>query len=331
MRYPRIEDLLRLALRMQGRADGISLRDIEGAFEVSRRTAERMRDALLRVFPQIEEIGEPGREKRWRLPPGAVGRMADPRLDDLLALHRAKALCRREGDLETAGQLADLSDRLHAAFDANARRRIDTDAAALLEADGVALRPGPRETLDAEIIETLRQAILAGVWINADHRARASGKLSRDGWLGPLGILLGEGRQYLVAWSEYQEDVRLFALAGFERVELSDEVFERPKGFDLASYARRSLGVFQEEPQEIVWRFRQGAAEEAAGFLFHPGQRLESQPDGSLVVRFHAGGLHEMAWHLFRWGDQAEVLAPPALKREYEFLLRQALSTLIET
>ena len=55
MRYSRQEDLLRLAVMMQGSAEGVSIADIEQTFDVSRRTAERMRDAVLRAFPQLEE------------------------------------------------------------------------------------------------------------------------------------------------------------------------------------------------------------------------------------------------------------------------------------
>jgi hypothetical protein len=42
MRYGRLADLVRLAMQMQGRADGMSLDDIGQTFEVSRRTSERM-------------------------------------------------------------------------------------------------------------------------------------------------------------------------------------------------------------------------------------------------------------------------------------------------
>src|SRR6056297_168588 len=68
MRYARTSDLITLALRMQGSAEGLSLADIMTQFEVSRSTAERMRNALRDALPQIEERGEPGGEKRWRLP-----------------------------------------------------------------------------------------------------------------------------------------------------------------------------------------------------------------------------------------------------------------------
>jgi predicted DNA-binding transcriptional regulator YafY len=134
-------------------------------------------------------------------------------------------------------------------------------------------------------------------------------------------MLMGEGRQYLVAWSEYQDDVRLFALTGFARIELSDEVFERPLEFDLQAYLSRSFGVFQEEVHDVVWRFTPEAASEARQFLFHPTQEMQDEPDGSLTVRFRAGGMLEMCWHLFRWGDQVEVLEPEGLQKMYRRLL----------
>ncbi|WP_223428949.1 helix-turn-helix transcriptional regulator [Tateyamaria pelophila] len=314
MRYGRLTDLVRLALQMQGRADGLSLDDIGESYEVSRRTAERMRDAIRDAFPQIEEISEPGGRKRWRLPPGTAGRFADPTLEDIATLHRGAELARQSGDTVTADNLDTLSDRLRARLSGPKRTRLEPDIAALLEADGVALRPGPRERIPEETLNDLRQAILAGVWIKVDHRARASGLLSRNARLGPLAMLLGEGRQYLIAYSDWAKDVRLFALAGFERIELSNEGFERPEGFDLQAWMQRSFGVWQEDIYDVVWRFTPAAAPDARTYLFHATQEMIDEPDGSLTVRFRAGGLREMCWHLFRWGDQVQVLEPQTLR-----------------
>lgn len=328
MRYGGLADLVRLAMQLQGRADGLSLDDIAEAFGISRRTAERRRDALRDAFPQIEELAEPGGRKRWRFPPGTAGRMADPTLADLAALNRAAELARKSGDAETARQVDLLSDRLRARLTEPLRRRLDPDITALLEADGVALRPGPREQLSAALLADLRHAILAGVWIEADHRARATGLLSRNARLGPLALLLGEGRQYLVAQSGWADEVRLFALAGFERVALTEIPFERPTGFDLQAWLQQSFGIWREEVQEVVWRFSPAVAAEAARVLFHPAQQTQTEPDGSLILRFTAGGLREMCWHLFRWGGQVEILAPPALRAVMAQMLREAASPL---
>ncbi len=307
MRYARQEDLQRLALIMQGSAEGISLSDIEREFSVSRRTAERMRDAVRNAYPQIEEIsGESGR-KYWRFPPGSLGRMAEPTLDELTAGHRAAAIARREGDELTAETLERLLVKVQAMFREDRRRLIAADLEAQLLADGVAFRPGPREKISPETLSTIREAILAGVMISADHRARASAKLSRNTRLGPIAMLFGQGRQYLLAWSEYQDDLRLFALAGFERVSLEPDVYERPKGFDLQEWLSESFGVWREEPLDVVWRFLPDVADEAAGYLFHPKQQTRRMEDGSLIVRFRAGGRQEMDWYLARWGDQVEA------------------------
>jgi predicted DNA-binding transcriptional regulator YafY len=56
------------------------------------------------------------------------------------------------------------------------------------------------------------------------------------------------------------------------------------------------------------------AAECAAEFRFHPTQLMEREDDGSLIVRFHAAGWLEMAWHLYQWGDKVEVVAPEGLR-----------------
>jgi predicted DNA-binding transcriptional regulator YafY len=314
MRYGRLADLVRLAMQMQGRADGLSLDDIGQTFEVSRRTAERMRDAIRDAFPQTEELVEPGGRKRWRLPPGTAGRLADPNVDDIAALHRGAVLARQSGDMVTADNLDTLSDRLRARLSGPKRARLEPDIAALLEADGVALRPGPRERIPDETLNTLREAILAGVWIDVDHRARATGLLSRNARLGPLAMLLGEGRQYLVAFSDYAQDVRLFALAGFERIELTEDVFERPADFNLTNWMQRSFGIWQEEVHDVVWRFTPEAASDARLYLFHPTQVMTDEPDGSLTVSFRAGGLREMCWHLFRWGEHVNVVSPSELQ-----------------
>ena len=171
MRYSRLADLVRLAMQMQGRADGLSLDDIGQTFEVSRRTAERMRDAIRDAFPQTEEISEPGGRKRWRLPPGTAGRLADPTVDDIAALHRGAELARKSGDLVTATHLDTFSDRLRARLPGKTRARLEPDLAALLEADGVATAPGPQRTgIPAETLEITRAE---GHWpVRLDRRSK---------------------------------------------------------------------------------------------------------------------------------------------------------------
>ena len=108
--------------------------------------------------------------------------------------------------------------------------------------------------------------------------------------------------------------------------EIVDEAAPVPVDFDLDAYAARSFGTFQEEPAHVVLRFLPAAAAEARRTVFHPSQRLLDLDDGGVEVSFTAGGLLEMAHHLFTWGDNVEILAPEALRRLMIGELERALA-----
>ena len=101
---------------------------------------------------------------------------------------------------------------------------------------------------------------------------------------------------------------------------------EVPTDFDLDAYASRSFGTFQEEPEEVVLRFLPSAAGEARRMVFHPTQQLRDLDDGSLEVRLTAGGLLEVAHHLFSWGDTVQIIAPDRLKMLMVQELERALA-----
>jgi predicted DNA-binding transcriptional regulator YafY len=165
------------------------------------------------------------------------------------------------------------------------------------------------------VIDTIRLAIKQGSELYLHYRSRHGGRASGRR-LQPYGFLLGK-QHYLVGMSpdRHPGQPRLFALANIRRVDCLDRTFQRDPGFSLQAFAQRSFGVFQEPPQDIVWRFLPAVADAAAEYEFHPRQSLEKQPDGSLLVRFRAGGLLEMCWHLYSWGADVEVIAPARLRQ----------------
>ena len=104
--------------------------------------------------------------------------------------------------------------------------------------------------------------------------------------------------------------MRLWRLANMSEATVPSDTFTRDPAFDLESYVRRSFGTFQEEPVDVVLRFTTEAKRDAAAFLFHPSQSMEENADGTLTVRFRAGGIDEMCWHLVTWGESVTVEHP---------------------
>jgi len=75
--------------------------------------------------------------------------------------------------------------------------RLETDHEALLEAQGLAARPGPRQRIDRKIVAAVSEAIKACRILEVDYRSRGEDN-PRSRRLAPFGLLTGL-RRYLVA------------------------------------------------------------------------------------------------------------------------------------
>lgn len=320
-RFEKSKEIVRLALAMSASREGVSLVDIQGMFTVSRRTAERMRDAIIDLFPgdAVRESTGDDRTKRWSLQ--STGRNAIG-IEDLITfdaneistIEAAAKLLESEGLGEGAYSLRAMRNKIQAMMRPDRLRMIEPDVEALAEAEGIAMRPGPRPKIDNSVLMDLRSAILMSKKVVLHYRARGTGVESRQP-VHPYGFLYGN-RHYLVAFNENEvvNDTRLFSLSNISRVDVLDAPFEKPRDFSLDEYVSRSFGVFQEEPFDVVMRFSSDVAEDVHHFMFHPSQKMEDEPGGSVIVRLHAGGALEMVWHLFTWGDSVEILEPRRLR-----------------
>ncbi len=332
-RYDKAETLLRLALDMTSSAEGLSLQDIQSGYGVGRRTAERMRDAIVQLIPATEEVDTGERVKCWRIPSRDATILAEVTASELAALETVARLGARHGLDRQAVQVRDLGRKLQVRLPAPELRRAQPDLEAMLESEGFAQRPGPRPAVPLGILEGLRTALLGPFEVLATYRSRTTGATSVQR-LQPYGLLYGN-RHYLVAYSpdvarhfELEDGFRLFALDGISALEVTPRGFARDPGFRLDAYAARSFGVFQESPRTFELMFSAGVAEEVLRYHFHPSQKVSRMRGGRMRVTFRAGGLTEVCWHLFTQGNDVEVVRPVQLKDLYQRMLRDARASL---
>ena len=175
------------------------------------------------------------------------------------------------------------------------------------------MRPGPRPRHDDTLLATLREAIVTCRVVELSYLAQGSGRRSRQR-IEPYGLLYGN-RTFLVGRKGGADGIRLWRLANMSEAHVTAESFARDPEFSLEAYARRSFGTFQEQPVDVVLRFAAAVKRDASEFLFHPGQCVEENTDGTLTVRFTAGGIDEMCWHLVTWGKSVTVEEPDLLRR----------------
>lgn len=313
LRHEKAEFVLRLALMMQATRSGVSLQEIMQEFEISRRTAERMRDAVERVFPQMEIVEADERIRRWRIPAGSFSRLLDCTPDQLASLHFSIEMLHKDGHKEKAAELEKLDLLLKGSIRPERLSKMEPDLEALTLAEGIAARPGPRPDISSDILNSLRQAILGMNIIKIGYKSRETGKKSVQ-TLHPYGFLYGR-KSYLIAFSPRAKSMRLWLISNIDKVESISEIFDRDPDFNLNAYVSNSFGVFQEDPSDVELLFDADVAEDVKHFHFHPSQKIEVRKDGKIKVSFTAGGLTEMCWHLFTWGPSVAVIKPLELQQ----------------
>lgn len=65
---------------------------------------------------------------------------------------------------------------------------------------------------------------------------------------------------------------------------------------------------------QVTVRFERLVARNVAEVVWHKTQRCEFLADGRLDFSVTVSGLNEISWWVLGYGDQAEVLAPSALR-----------------
>jgi predicted DNA-binding transcriptional regulator YafY len=122
--------------------------------------------------------------------------------------------------------------------------------------------------------------------------------------LDPLGLVLKGGAWYLVA--HRSAGMRVYRVSRFASVRVREEGFERPEGFELASYWDEWSRSFEASRPQVEVKIR--ASELVRRFL--PGE-LHGE-DGVYVVGFE--NLDEAFRELLKFGPDAEVLEPAELR-----------------
>ena len=127
MRYEPSQRLLRLARHLAASRTGLTLDEMAAELEVGRRTAERLRDSLMAMFPQMDSWDDEERVRRWRLPGSALVGVIDVRAEAVAAIETSARECEVRGEADRASLLREASTTLRAMIRPDALRRAEPD------------------------------------------------------------------------------------------------------------------------------------------------------------------------------------------------------------
>ena len=307
--YGHLRGLLNLAKRLQTRP--MKKNEIAEFLGCSLRTADRSIGALQEIYQgQLNKDND----HFWWLDNGAAIPAVDFKAQDVHFFYRLVQELRSQNREDDASYLQTLIAKIP--IEKPAKTESDLDV--LILSENYACRPRPYQKIASDVLKKTRLAIEHNYRIEVEYHNKRSGKTNIN-TLEPYGVLYSDKASYLLARHAdgyFGDEIHQFLIANIKSVEVLDEKFiplkfgEKGELFDIKKYARHSFGVFQEKPFSVEWKFSAKAATEAEKYLLHPTQTMKRNEDGTLTVTFKAGGTLEMAWHLYTWGKEVEVVKP---------------------
>jgi predicted DNA-binding transcriptional regulator YafY len=241
-----------------------------------------------------------------------------------------------EGELIAFFLSVELAHRyLGSAFETPLRKAIERLAASLpseLQVDLSQLaqrytfQAGATAGVDPALLATLFECARERWRVDMHYFTASSGERKRR-VIEPYQLLNVQGNWQVMAFDHLRQNIRQFAVSRIEEwTVLKDERFVRDPGFSVDTYL--STGFLAERgdtAEEIEIWFDEYQTRYMRGRQFHPSQRVEEHPDGSMTLCFQSGALAEIRRWVMSFGRHAILRAPATLVAEIQTELAATL------
>ena len=308
-RMAKLDRLITLVNALGDSAEGLTLDEMADVIGADRRTAERLRDVILVHFDLEESLDD--RRKRFRIPGSLSSPFTQPNVEEIAALQAAAQAARKEQSAN-APALESLLGKVQATLKREVKSRMAPDLDPLVRLQRHYVPAGPAYENAPENIAQIQRAMMAGQCIEFDYRPDGA---EEPKWrrVVPLGLIHGPTTYLIGEIPNRDLEPVPFRIDRMSEVRASNEPGCADEDWSLDEWMGKSFGIWREEGRDVVLRVSAEMADRARNWRFHPDQMIEEDGD-ELVVRFHSGGLREIAEHLFTWGGLVCIEEPEELR-----------------
>jgi CRISPR-associated endonuclease/helicase Cas3 len=175
-----------------------------------------------------------------------------------------------------------------------------------------------RDPVYLGVLETLTRAWSDGRMVRVCHRLEGGQVYEYDFapyFIEPYAV----GRtSHVIGWREPPGAIRTFKIERIQRAEMisPSKSYTIPEDFDPRETLADAWGIWYTEAEsvEVVLRFHPRVAQRVKETRWHRSERVEEQPDGSLIWRAEVAEPQEMLPWIRGWGADVEVLEPEKLR-----------------
>jgi hypothetical protein len=155
----------------------------------------------------------------------------------------------------------------------------------------------------------------------------------QDMFIHPYCLRLFKRRWYIVAYSEYSKENRLFMLDRARSVEVLTDSFTMPEDFDAEEYFNDIYGVRQTDRSEmmkVVLKVNANRCDLLRNLPLHPSQKeIETTPEYS-IFKVELKPNFDLKQELISYLDALEVLEPVSLRDELRMTIKSMYRKYIE-
>lgn len=175
---------------------------------------------------------------------------------------------------------------------------------------------GPLPQGDAETFREVARGVTLRRSLAIRYRSLSS-DATTERTVDPYRIFNLRGAWYLAAWDRRRRAVRDFALHRIRRARVLDESFTPAPGFSFKKYMADAFSIEKGgRLASVAIRFAPRQARWIRERPWHRSARVQERIDGGCVLRMRVRLTSELRRWVMQFGEEAEVLSPPSLRRE---------------
>jgi predicted DNA-binding transcriptional regulator YafY len=193
------------------------------------------------------------------------------------------------------------------------------------------VRGTPAKTYEKQhgILGTLHRAILEHRLVQIEYQP--PGKEPQRRLIEPYAVVFYQSSLYIIAAAHEvpagDDRVRHLKLDRFVKATALDAFFQKPASFNLEEHLGQGMGIFSGgKAQDYRIRITARGARWVVEDPWHPQQRIDRQPDGSILLGVKAHHDLEIIPRVLALGSEAEVLGPSSCRKAMAAITRAMAS-----
>ncbi len=307
---------------MESRKYGISGNELAIELDTPLRT-------IYRDLKAIEEAGFPlytdkdGKNSVWKMVDGFKKDFPIPMTGtELMALHMSRDLLSILHGTVFHDSIETLFQKVKAALLPETIAFLDKVAGSLK------VDFGPTKSFSGlnEIVKDLSEATTSRKRVEIMYQAVSTGKTTKRK-IDPYQVWVMNGSFYLIAFCNFRNAIRTFAMDRIKSYSITDESFEMSEDFKLEDYLQTAFRVMRGKPEKVTFRLTAGAAHVVRERIWHPTQELRETEGGGIEISVEVPINYEIVSWIMGFGAAAEVIQPESLRKrvmqEFDMAARQ--------